>query len=217
MVNGLYCHSLRRSATRSYPKLSLQRWVCAHLHIPQTKTTTTTTTATSTVTETHLRMHRHTTDHPPHIGIFSFRMDVKIMKKSISFEYSCFLKLWKMKTEKLPVLRKPRATKMTRCIQNHSLRSKSLSMLGSYFPGLSELPLRNRHLLLLAGPFPRFFVFSISLGTLSIFCLFSYFVSCACVYSEHGTAGESGTVVGVSECWRVEAEGCNEHGRIFRA
>ena len=34
--------------------------------------------------------------------------------------------------------------------------------------------------------------------------LFSYFVSCACVYSEHGTAGERGTVAGVSGLWRVE-------------
>ena len=32
----------------------------------------------------------------------------------------------------------------------------------------------------------------------------SSFVSCACVYSEHGTAGEPGAVAGVSGRWRVE-------------
>ena len=67
-------------------------------------------------------------------------------------------------------------------------------------PGLSELPLRNRLLLLLAGPFQRFFIFSIFLGTPGPFFLFSSFVSCACVYSEHGTAGEPGAVAGVSGC-----------------
>ena len=77
-------------------------------------------------------------------------------------------------------------------------------MLGWYIPGLSELPLGNRLLLLLSGPFQRFFVFSISLGTFSPVSLFSYFVSCACVYSEYGTTGERGTVAGVSGCWRVE-------------
>ena len=77
-------------------------------------------------------------------------------------------------------------------------------MLGWYIPGLSELPLGNRLLLLLAGLFQRFFVFSISLGTLGYFFLFFSFVSCAYVYSEHGTAGEPGAVAGVSGCWRVE-------------
>ena len=33
---------------------------------------------------------------------------------------------------------------------------------------------------------------------------FSCFVSCASVYSEHGTAGERGAVAGVSGCWRAE-------------
>ena len=33
--------------------------------------------------------------------------------------------------------------------------------------------------------------------------LLSTFVSCACVFSEHGTAGEPNAVAGVSECWRA--------------
>ena len=37
-------------------------------------------------------------------------------------------------------------------------------MLGWYIPGLSELPLGQRLLRLLAGPFQRFFVFSIFLA-----------------------------------------------------
>ena len=78
-------------------------------------------------------------------------------------------------------------------------------MLGWYIPGLSELPLGNRLPLLPGGPFQRFFVFSISLGTFGPFFLFSSFVSCACVYSEHGAAGEPGTVAGGSGCWRVLA------------
>ena len=72
-------------------------------------------------------------------------------------------------------------------------------MLGWYIPGLSELLL-----LLLAGPFQRFFVFSISLGTFGYFSLFSCCVSSACVCSEHGTADEPGAVAGVGGCWRVE-------------
>ena len=64
--------------------------------------------------------------------------------------------------------------------------------------------IRNRLPSLLAGPFLRVFVFSISFGTLGPFFLFSSFVSCACVYSEYGTAGEPGAVAGVSGCWRVE-------------
>ena len=80
----------------------------------------------------------------------------------------------------------------------------SLSVLGWYIPGLSELPLRNRLLSLLAGPFLRVFVFSISLGTFGYFFLFSSFASCAYVYSEHCTAGEPGTVAGVSGWWRVK-------------
>ena len=49
-----------------------------------------------------------------------------------------------------------------------------------------------------------FFVFSISLGTLGPFFLSSFFILCACVYSEHGTAGEPGAVAGVSQFWPVE-------------
>ena len=48
-------------------------------------------------------------------------------------------------------------------------------------------------------------LFSPSLLALSVlFFLFSYFASCACVYSEYCTAGEPGAVAGVSGCWRVE-------------
>ena len=77
-------------------------------------------------------------------------------------------------------------------------------MLGWYIPGLSELPLGSSLLSLLAGPFQRVFVFSISLGTLGPFSFFSSSVSCACVYSKYGTAGERGTVAGVSGWWWVE-------------
>ena len=90
-------------------------------------------------------------------------------------------------------------------------------MLGWYIPGISELPLGNRPLSVLAGLFQRVFVFSISLGTLGPFSLFSSFVPCACVYSEYGNAGKRGTVAGVSGCWRVEGGGYKERGRRFRA
>ena len=40
-----------------------------------------------------------------------------------------------------------------------------------------------------------------------LFFLFCSFVSRACVYSEHGTAGEPRVVAGVSGCWRVEGGG----------
>ena len=50
--------------------------------------------------------------------------------------------------------------------QNYLQIYYSLSVLGWYIPGLSELPLRHhRFLRLLAGPFQRFFFFCISLGT----------------------------------------------------
>ena len=60
--------------------------------------------------------------------------------------------------------------------------SHSLSVLGWYIPGLSELPLRNRLPSLLGGPFQRLFVFSVSLGTLGPFFPFFFlrFV-CLCV------------------------------------
>ena len=74
--------------------------------------------------------------------------------------------------------------------------SHSLSVLGWYIPGLSGLSLGNRLLLLLAGTFQRLFVYSLSLCTFSPFSLLSSFVSCACVYSEHGTARVRGTVAG---------------------
>ena len=52
-------------------------------------------------------------------------------------------------------------------------------MLGWYIPGLSELSLGNRLLLLLAGPFQRFFVFTIiSLGTFSFFSFFLFRFVC---------------------------------------
>ena len=61
--------------------------------------------------------------------------------------------------------------------------SHSLSVLGWYVPGLSELPLGNR-LLLLAGPCQRFSVCSISLGTFSPFFFFR-FVSVRVVRARH--------------------------------
>ena len=84
-------------------------------------------------------------------------------------------------------------------------RHLTLRACAVYIPGLSELPLGNRLLVLLVGPFRRFFVFSLSLGTFCFvfFPLFSS-VPCACVYSEHGTASERGTVAVVSGWWRVE-------------
>ena len=94
--------------------------------------------------------------------------------------------------------------------------SHSLSVLGWYIPGLSELPLRNRLPSLLEGPSLRVFIFSLPLGTLCAFFLVSSFVSCACVYSEYDTAGEPGAVAGVGGCWRVEG-GCRERVRRFRA
>ena len=79
------------------------------------------------------------------------------------------------------------------------------SVLGWYIPSLSELPLGNRLLLLLAGPFQRFFCFlHFSWHFQYFFSFFSSLVSCACVYSEHGAAGEPGAVAGVSRCRRVE-------------
>ena len=62
-------------------------------------------------------------------------------------------------------------------------------MLGSYTPGISELPLEHRLLLLLAGD-----------------NLFSFLVLCACMYPEHGTEGDRGAIAGVSGRWRVEGE-----------
>ena len=92
-----------------------------------------------------------------------------------------------------------------RCVcLDHLVISHSLSVLGWYIPGLSELPLGNRLPLLLGGPFQRFFVFSISLGIFGPFFLFSSFVSCACVSSEHLTVSEPGAVAGISGCWRVK-------------
>ena len=44
----------------------------------------------------------------------------------------------------------------------------------------------------------------ICLGTFGPFSLLLSFVSCACLYSEHDTAGEPDTFAGVSGCWRVE-------------
>ena len=85
--------------------------------------------------------------------------------------------------------------------------SLSKRVLGCYIPGLSELQLGNHTplLLTLAGPFQWFFVLFISLAWhFRPFFLFSSFVSCAYVYSEHDTAGEPGAVAGVSGCWRVE-------------
>ena len=61
-----------------------------------------------------------------------------------------------------------------------------LSVLGLYIPGLSELPLGHRLLLLLAGE--------------SSFC----FGLCACVYPEHGTTGERSAIADVGGRWRVE-------------
>ena len=81
--------------------------------------------------------------------------------------------------------------------------SLSRNVLGWYIPGLSELPLGNRLILLLAGRFQRIFVFFISLGGFGYVCLF-YFASCAWVYSEHCTAGKPVAVAGVSGFWRVE-------------
>ena len=80
--------------------------------------------------------------------------------------------------------------------------SQSLRVLGWYTPGLSELL------------FTSFFHFLPDLSSGSLFLHFSWhfqfffsfssFVSCAYVYSEHGTVGERGTTTGVSGCWRVE-------------
>ena len=56
-------------------------------------------------------------------------------------------------------------------LQNCSQISHSLSVLGWYIPGLSGLPLGQRLLRLLAGPFQRFFPFSISFA-LSVMFLF---------------------------------------------
>ena len=53
-------------------------------------------------------------------------------------------------------------------------------------------------------------------GRAFLFSLFSSFVLCACVYPEHGTAGEPGAVAGVSGYWRVEGGGCKERGHRFR-
>ena len=63
-------------------------------------------------------------------------------------------------------------------------------MFGWYIPGISELPLGHRLLLLL--------------GRENLFSIVLLFVLCACVYPEHGTAGEPGAIAGVSGCWRVE-------------
>ena len=58
-----------------------------------------------------------------------------------------------------------------------------------YIPGISELPLAHRLILLLLGE--------------SLFFLPS-FVLCACMHPERGTAGEPGAIAGVSGHWRVE-------------
>ena len=69
---------------------------------------------------------------------------------------------------------------------------------------VSELPLGHRLLRLLAGPFQWFIVSPFSLHFHFFFFFFSSFVLGACVYSEHGTAGEPGTVAGVGGCRRIE-------------
>ena len=91
-------------------------------------------------------------------------------------------------------------------IKNYLQISHALSVLDWYIPGLSELPLGNRLPLFFCRAFPGV------LCLLHFYCHFRFFfpfffccfVSCACVYSEHGTAGEPGAVAGVSGCWRVE-------------
>ena len=52
--------------------------------------------------------------------------------------------------------------------------SHFLSVLGLHIPDLSELPLGNRLLLLLAGSFQRFSVVSLSLGTFIHFFFFLF-------------------------------------------
>ena len=64
---------------------------------------------------------------------------------------------------------------------NHLQICHSLTVLGWYISGLSELPLENRLSLLLAGPFQRFCVFSIFLLGLSIICPL-FFISIVCVH-----------------------------------
>ena len=91
-------------------------------------------------------------------------------------------------------------------------------MLGWYILDLSELPLGNRLLLILAGPFQRFFVFSISLGTFILSVLFSFFLLSfrvrACTPSTAPRASAAPS--------RVSADGgglrgeCKERGRRFR-
>ena len=56
-------------------------------------------------------------------------------------------------------------------------------------PGLSKLPLGHRLLRLIAGPFQRFFVFSVFFALSIIFSFF--FVSCGCVYSVPATSPAS--------------------------
>ena len=88
-------------------------------------------------------------------------------------------------------------------------------MLGWYIPGPSELPLEHRLLPLLAEPFQRFFVFSINFALSIMFSFF--FGSCACVYSEHGTAGEPGAVAGVSGCGRIQGGSGGARFAVFVA
>ena len=71
-------------------------------------------------------------------------------------------------------------------IENHSMYDCAIRFC---LDTPSELPLGNRLLVLLAGPFQRFLVFSISFGTFGYFSPFFFFrFVCA----------------GVSGCWRVE-------------
>ena len=70
-------------------------------------------------------------------------------------------------------------------------RSKSLSVLDWYIPGFSELPLRNRLLLLLAGPF------SGSLFSRSFLLFFFFRFVCACTPSTASREGPAPSRVSV--------------------
>ena len=82
--------------------------------------------------------------------------------------------------------------------------SHSLGVLRWYIPGLAELPIGTRLVLFLTGTSPRFLGFSFPRGTLDFTFIYAPFVSCACVCSEHGTAGEPGSVAAVRVGWRAE-------------
>ena len=79
-----------------------------------------------------------------------------------------------------------------------------LSVLGWYIPGLSELPLGDRLLSLLGGPFQRVFVFSISPGTFIPFSLFPFFLVSFRVRACTPKTAPRATVAGVTGWWRVE-------------